>query len=206
MFVLLALPTLSWGQGCVCQRQNVGGYAAENAYLAKGDWIFSGVFQNSVSNRHYQGTDFISSLSDRGPDNVQNLFNLNVTRAFTNRLSIGLDVPISTTSYTLNRVPPGSPAGTSPVKDAVGASGLGDITVRASYWLKSTGQAKQNLAIGVGLEAPTGSADVRDTIYGRVVPVDVSTQLGAKAWAPSLSARGFRTFGYVTAYGSSTLR
>src|SRR6185312_17344784 len=175
---LALLPCSSaFGQGCVCQRQNASGYAGDNAYMRAGDWLFSEVYQNFTSDRHYQGTNFISSITDRGPDNVQNAVNLSVSYAVSNRLNLSVDAPFLFTSYTLHRAPPGSPSGTAPVYDATHSSGLGDMSVRATWWARSTFQAKQNIAFSIGMQVPTGAAGLTDTIYGRVVPEDVSVQL-----------------------------
>src|SRR5690348_3727579 len=110
LLVAFAWAPLAQGQGCVCQRQNASGYAGDNAYLKKGDWLFSTVYQNFTSDRHYQGTNFIPALTARGPTNVQNAFALNASYAVTDRAAITLDAPVIVTSYTLNRVPPGGTA------------------------------------------------------------------------------------------------
>ncbi len=190
---------LAWGQGCVCQRQNASGYAGDNAYLKAGDWLFSTVYQNFTSDRHYQGTDFVPALTSRGPNNVQNALAVNVTYAATDRLYVSLEAPLLFTSYTLNRVPPGA---TTAVKEGTHSSGLGDVSLRASYWLRSTYQPHWNVALSLGIQAPTGAADVQDTIYGRLVPEDVSVQPGAKAWAVPIGAQGFREFRRFAFFGS----
>jgi hypothetical protein len=191
----------AFGQGCVCQRQNAAGYAGDNAYLKAGDWLFSTTYENFTSDRHYQGTNFIPALTSRGPTNVQSAFAVAASYAVTDRLALTLEAPILVTSYTLNRVPPG---GTTAVKDATHSHGLGDMTVRASYWLRATYQAKWNVALSLGIQAPTGKADVVDTIYGRTVPVDVSVQPGSKAWAVPLGAQGFVEYRRLALFGSGT--
>jgi hypothetical protein len=95
----------AFGQGCVCQRQNTSGYQDENAFLSSGDWMFSVVYQNFTSDRHYQGTTFMPPLTVRGPNNVQHSMAVSATYAVSNRLSLALDAPFLTASYTLNRVP-----------------------------------------------------------------------------------------------------
>jgi hypothetical protein len=194
-----ACSQLALGQGCVCQRQNASGYAGDNAYLQAGDWLFSTVYENFTSDRHYQGTKFIPALTSRGPTNVQNALSVGATYAVTNRWAVSLEAPILVTSYTLNRVPPG---GTVPVEDATHSHGLGDITLRATRWMRRTYQAKWNIALSAGLQAPTGQADVMDTIYGRVVPEDVSVQPGSKAWAVPVGAQGFWEFSRFALFGS----
>ena len=193
------LGSSAYAQGCVCQRQNAAGYAGDNSYLKAGDWLFSSIYQNFTSDRHYQGTNFIPALTSRGPTNVQNAISVSASYAVTDRVALTLEAPILMTSYTLNRVPPG---GTTPVKDATHSSGLGDRSLRASYWLRNTYQAKWNIAVSMGIQAPTGAADVRDTIYGKVVPEDVSVQPGAKAWAVPIGAQGFMEFRHLAVFGS----
>jgi hypothetical protein len=191
----------AFGQGCVCQRQNASGYAGDNAYLKAGDWLFATTYQNFTSDRHYQGTNFIPTLTSRGPTNVQNAFAISASYAVTDRLALSLDAPIIVTSYTLNRVPPG---GTAPLKEGTHSKGLGDMSLRASYWLRSTYQAKWNVALSLGITAPTGKADVMDTIYGRTVPVDVSVQPGAKAWAVPVGATAFVEYRRAAFFGSGS--
>jgi len=199
VFVCAGTATRAFAQGCVCQRQNASGYAGDNAYLKAGDWLFSTSYENFTSDRHYQGTNFIPSLTSRGPTNVQNALAIGATYAVTDRLSATLEAPILVTSYTLNRVPPG---GTTAVKEGTHSNGLGDITLRASYWLRTTYQAKWNVALSLGVQAPTGKADVMDTIYGRLVAEDVSVQPGQKAWAVPLGSQGFVEFRRLAVFGS----
>ncbi|MBV9083463.1 MAG: hypothetical protein JOZ62_12350 [Acidobacteriaceae bacterium] len=189
----------AFGQGCVCQRQNASGYAGDNAYMKRGDWLISTVYQNFTSDRHYQGTTFIPALTSRGPTNVQNAFSISAAYAVTDRLALTLEAPVILTSYTLNRVPP---RGTTPVKEGTHSHGLGDMTLRASYWVRNTYQAKWNVAFSFGVQAPTGAADVQDTIYGRVVPEDVSVQPGSKAWGVPVGASGFWEFRRFAVFGS----
>ncbi len=192
----------AFAQGCVCQRQNAGGYAGDNAYLKEGDWLFGVTYQEFTSDRHYQGTTFMPALTAKGPTNIQNAMDVSASYAVSNRLDLSLEAPFLFTSYTLYRVPPGSPAGTAASYGATHSSGLGDMTLRASWWARSTYQAKQNVAFSLGIQAPTGAAGMTDTIYGRVVPEDVSVQPGSKSWAPSAGVKGFRDFGPLAVFGS----
>ncbi|MGW8178708.1 MAG: hypothetical protein ACWGQW_08090, partial [bacterium] len=71
------------------------------------------------------------------------------------------------------------------------SSGVGDISLRGQYWLMDTfEQTDWNVSAGFFARLPTGRSDVTDEIYGQVVPVDWSVQLGDGGWgfAPSVEA------------------
>jgi hypothetical protein len=93
------------------------------------------------------------------------------------------------------------------------ASGLGEVNLIATWWLGPTGlQPRGNLALGLGLKAPSGRHDVEDSFWngnGTMVqfPVDQSIQPGDGGWGIIVEAQAFepiwsRIYGY--AVGSYT--
>lgn len=136
-----------------------------------------------------------------GPVNTRNQLNFDLSYGLTSRWSLGLDVPVQFQTYDLHR----ALAGTSgPVPINTGANGIGDITVRAGYWIFSTEQARGNINVSMGVEMPTGDSDAASNVLGRFVPVDISVQPGSGGWGIVPTVQAFRSFGPVTAYGVAT--
>ena len=94
------------------------------------------------------------------------------------------------------------------VRHKVSAGGLGDVNVIATAWLFSPADHSEgNLAIGIGLKAPSGKPDATDTYYlsGGTTPftVDQSIQPGDGGWGLILQAQGFQrlprgSYGYAS--------
>jgi hypothetical protein len=174
----------------VLNRQSLPVFGGQDPYLTAQRWQLVTAYRGAVSDKHYQGTEPFPELDPFGPTNKQNQLNFDVWYAATPRLSVSASIPLHVNSFTVKRVPPGSPPGTPAVEGETRASGLGDITLRGRFWLLSPTRPKSNVAVGLGIKMPTGSADVTDTIYGREVPVDWSIQPGDGGWgvAPNLGA------------------
>lgn len=177
-------------------------YGGSEAYLAPGQWELTTSYLRFVSNKHYIGTNPNTRLTPYlGPVNTRNQLNFDLSYGLTHRWSLGLDVPIQAQSYNLHRALPGS---TTIVPIHTGANGIGDITVRAGYWLFSTEQARGNLNLSTGLEMPTGDSDAASNVYGQYIPVDISVQPGTGGWAIVPTLQAFRGLGPVTVYGVAT--
>ena len=177
-------------------------FGGQDPYLKDGRWQLVTAYRGGVSDKHYQGTEPFPELDPFGPTNKQNQLNLDASYAVTDRIGVGLSVPLHWNSFTVKRAPPGSPAGTAPVEGATRARGLGDVTVRGRYWILSPTRTRGNVAFGLGLKLPTGRHDVTDTIYGREVPVDWSIQPGDGGVGISPSVSGFLQAGRATLYVS----
>jgi hypothetical protein len=169
--------------------------------LKPGGWQVALLYRQATSDLHYQGREAYPQLDPFGPVNRQKQLNLDATYGITKRFSASLNVPVVFNSFAVNRAPrPGAPLEWGQVE----ANGFGDVSVRANYWLfKPREGGTWNLQLSAGLKLPTGKAGVRDTIYGREVPVDVSVQPGDKAWAPIVSLQGFRSLPFATIFGSA---
>lgn len=179
-------------------------FGGESAYLQKGEWEFRSTFFRFVSDKHYIGTEPNTRLTPYlGPVNTRNQFNFDFTYGLTPRWQISLDIPFQIQSYDLHRVVQGS-GSDQPVPINTGASGIGDLTARAGYWLFSTQQSKGNVFVSVGLQFPTGDSSATSFVYGRAIPVDISVQPGTGGWGIAPMAQVFRNFGRVTAYGVGT--
>ena len=119
----------------------------------------------------------------------------------TNRLSLDLTVPFAVGSAD---VALGS-------KDSYQiyhsqASGLGDMTLQAEYWLSDPAiPSRVTGSVGLGFKAPTGDDNVQATLpsTGSLVPIDESAQLGTGGWEIILRAQGTaQIHGPLFAYAS----
>jgi hypothetical protein len=94
------------------------------------------------------------------------------------------------------------------------SAGLGELSLSASYWLRDAKplQPGGNVAIGLGVKAPTGRNDVMGRYWkadGTSVPFPVAPaiELGDGGWGFAMSAKGFHPVAersYVYAGGSYT--
>lgn len=185
----------------MCQRQNPSVFGGHDPYLRPGEWQFVGQFRRAVSDLHYQGRKPYPELDPFGPINTQNFWVADITRGLTRRLSVALTVPLMVNGFDVNRAPPGQ---AERQWISTSARGLGDVSARASYWLLPARESSRgNIAFAAGLKAPTGRAGVRDSYFGRPVPVDISIQPGDKAWAPTAGLQAFRIFDWGTVFGSA---
>ena len=124
----------------------------------------------------------------------------------TNRLNVDLTVPFAIGSAAV--------ADEAHQLHRYSASGLGDVSVQAEYWLSDPAiPSRVTGSVGVGFLAPTGKDDVTftpDPGSGQV-PVDESAQLGTGGWAILLRAQGTAQirgplFAYVSGYYGLSLQ
>jgi hypothetical protein len=207
-FVLLVacgfLTNALHAQGCVkgCVVGGAGG-AGHNPFLHQGDWQVSFGYSGYVSDLHYQGRNPFPELDPFGPDNTQHLLSLGFQRGFTDRLSLGVTVPLHFNDFVLTRVPPGSTTGQL-VRDGTSSRGLGDVSVRGRYWVLDTFEnGGRNFSVGLAVKLPTGKSSVSDSIFGRQIPVDWSVQLGDGGWGFAPSLDGFYALNRLTFHGSA---
>lgn len=164
-------------------------FGGEGTYLGKGEWQLVAAFRHFRSVNHYQGRNEVPALKPFGPINTQSLLNVDLTYGLTPRWNLSLDVPLEFNSWPIKVAPPGSTVRS--VWWQNGANGLGDVSVRARYWLFSTEQARANVGLSFGVQAPTGKADVTANFFGQQAPVDLTTQLGQHAWAYQPTVQAF---------------
>jgi hypothetical protein len=179
-------------------------FGGEGAYLQKGEWEFRTSFFRFVSDKHYIGTEPNPNLDPyKGPVNNRDQMNFALTYGLTSRWDLSVDIPFQIQSYNLHRVVRGS-GSNQPVPVNTGADGIGDLTVRAGYWLFSTEQPKRNVFVSLGLQFPTADSSATSYVYGRAIPVDISVQPGSGGWGIVPTVQAFRSFGRVTAYAVGT--
>jgi hypothetical protein len=116
---------------------------------------------------------------------------LSLVYGVTDRLSFALNAPISRGS--LEQTFPDH------LRHVNTASGLSEVSVSGSYWLRDARalQPGGNVALSLGVKAPTGKNDVQGTYWkadGTAVPFPVSPaiELGDGGWGYILGIKGFR--------------
>ena len=119
-----------------------------------------------------------------------NLINLDVVYGVSDRLSLDLTLPFAIGSAVVVQ---GTPESHRPYR--AGASGLGDVSLQAEYWLSDPAKPSRVAgSVGLGFKAPTGNDRVQGTVYspgGDIrVTIDEAAQLGTGGWELLLRAQG----------------
>lgn len=209
LFLSLAMISASMGafsQGCIAVRSmaNANGNPSGSAFMHAGEFQFSTNFRKLHSYKHFVGK---VEQPHRVKDKTEVIndsynFDFGLTYAVSNRLSVTLNVPLSYNdrSSLYEHYGNGTPAGSNP-RFHTQSQGVGDMRLSASYWLiNPTTAPKGNIAIGVGIKAPTGNANVQDEFhkidkdkkeYIQVKAVDQSIQLGDSGWGESIEVQGY---------------
>ncbi len=185
----------------MCQRLGSPGFGGLGTYLRKGEKQLVVSYRGFRSTKHFQGRNPFPSLDANGPINEQNQFNFDFTYGLSNRWSLSINVPVHKNSFSVRRQRPGTQER---VWQETESAGIGDVTVRARYWVMSTEKDDHNVGVSVGLKVPTGKADRTDDVFGRQIPVDTSVQTGDKGWGFTTGVQGFQRAGRVTLYGNAS--
>ncbi len=156
-------------------------------------------FQASVSYRYLYADRYFSGAEELPMEpgsqviNEIHTFDLAVSYAPTDRLSLTLDLPFQIADRTTRHEHMGM---TGP-QYTTEADGIGDLRLTADYWLLDPlRHPRGNISIGAGVKAPTGADDADDEFHtpGGVVerPVDVAIQPGDGGWGFILQSQGFQ--------------
>ncbi len=161
-------------------------------FLPANQWQAQVSYQYADANDFYVGDQRDDSAAFLGvpPHRTVNLINLDVLYGLSNRLSVDLTVPFSVGSAVVMMESPNGPR-----LGHFAASGLGDVSLQAEYWLSNPAiPSRVTGSVGLGVKAPTGADDVQRTLStedGDIVgPIDESAQLGTGGWDILLRAQG----------------
>ena len=154
----------------------------------------------SLSYRHLHADDWFirdtltPSDGSRAPGGQPNIFNIHsvdvaVAYGVSERLSLSLTVP--TASGTNSRIHPDG------LRHETSGSGIGDINLVGTMWLMNPlSHATGNIAVGLGVKAPTGSHTITDDFAlpaGTVQhPVHPGIQMGDGGWGIIVQVQAFR--------------
>jgi hypothetical protein len=144
------------------------------------------------------------------PHRIVSLINLDVLYGVSDRLSLDLTVPFAIGGAKVALASADAPAGYQ-VYD-YRASGLGDVTLQAEYWLSDPAKpTRVTGSVGLGFKAPTGNDNVEKDQPGLGnSPIDESAQLGTGGWEIILRAQGTAhlegpLYAYASGYYGLTL-
>ncbi|MEK7684094.1 MAG: hypothetical protein AAB466_01585 [Verrucomicrobiota bacterium] len=152
-------------------------------------------WEGSVSYRWLHSERVFAGSQERivGPDNFGNShsFDLTTTYAFTRRFSLSLSLPFVYAEHHWAYEHDGVTA------HSMTAGGLGDVSLVGNVWLFDPATCRDgNIALSLGVKAPTGDYNAKDISYqptGPVVrPVDQSTQPGEGGWGIILQMQAFQ--------------
>lgn len=207
---LLALPAVSFGQGCVIARGGGNAMIADSsAYMEPGQWQISSAFRYFKSHRHFAGNDEQKHRSDQGTEvyNWSKFYDFTATYAWTKRLSTSLTIPYVHHNRSSLYEHLGNNSGQ---RFVTSADGLADVRASASWWVfnPNADDLKGNLAVSIGFKAPTGDYEARDTFMRAGGPqeryVDSSIQPGDGGWGWSIELQGFRMIAHgLSVYGNA---
>jgi len=157
-------------------------------------------YRHLYADRAYIGTQVVAT--DKPLIINVNSVDLTTRYAFTERLTVSLTIPF--VSGMQSRYYADS------LRHAVTASGVGDVSVLASMWLRAPRGHRANVALGVGVKMPTGAHAAADNYFlasGQAIryPVDQSIQPGDGGWGYIVQVQTYATaFHNAVAYLSGS--
>lgn len=160
-------------------------------YLAAHHWQLGAAYRRLYADQWFVGKEIREDLAPYGHPLFLNINSLDLTVAYgvTSRLSLAFTVPFSYGTH--------SRFYADNVRHKVGAAGVGDINLVGTFWARDpVVHAGGNLALSLGVKAPTGSNRVSDRYFNATdttwFPVDQSIQLGDGGWGIMLGLQAFQ--------------
>lgn len=192
-FGLGLLPISARAQGCEPIRFTVpvslGGEG--EAYQRSREWQATIAYRRLRSNQWFIGTEQSDKLAPGGSAPIFEIHTgiADLAYAFSDRVRARVSIPFS--SGSLTRI------WADRKEHAQSASGIGDISLQGEAWLfEPRSHERGNIAIGLGLKAPTGSHTKRSQFFLATGPVDFpadqTIQPGDGGWAILTQLQAFR--------------
>lgn len=185
-------------QGCTPSRftspslGSLGGGGGD-IYLNAGTWQVGYTYRYVSSNQLIIGRRARNDLAPGGIPSFVHTQSLNISVMYgiTDQFAVTLNAPLSR-----GRLEQTYPDGQ---RHENTAAGVGELSLSASYWLRSAKalQPGGNVGIGFGVKAPTGTNEVMGKYWkadGTSIPFPVAPaiELGDGGWGYVVSAKGFR--------------
>jgi hypothetical protein len=195
-------------QGCVAVRHMscaAGSGANATSMMRPGQWQVSAGMRSLYSHRHFVGTEYQEqrAIANTEVKNWSQGLDIGITYSVTDRLSVSVNIPLASNLRDSKYEHYGN--GTTAAPNAyftTSSSGLGDVRVGASYWLLDPlKNMNGNIALGLGVKAPTGNSNVQGDFhrldtekkdYTITKAVDQSIQLGDGGWGINLEIQGYQ--------------
>ena len=198
-------------QGCVAVRPmscSSSGPSVDFAILKPGESQVSASYRYFKSFRHFRGDVEQIERLEEGTEviNIAHSADFGFTYAFAKRFSMTLNVPFISYDRSSMYEHYGNNPASNPdrMRFTTSARGVGDVRLSGYYWLfdPDNKELKGNMALGLGIKAPTGNENVMgdfhriasngsDSTFQR--PVDQSIQLGDGGWGFTIESQVFRT-------------
>lgn len=196
-------------QGCVIARG--GGQSAVtdgSGLLEPGQWQVNVALRWFRSDRHFAGDVEQTERKANSTEVVNQSYFSDVTlaRAWTKRLGVSLTLPFVHHDRSSLYEHLGNASGK---RFHTQASGLGDVRLGANYWVfNPENHRRGNVSVGVGVKAPTGDYEARDTFIRTSGPteryVDTSIQPGDGGWGATVELQGYyHLTGGLYTYGNA---
>jgi hypothetical protein len=188
-------PRIARAQGCIVAHstEQITGPETEGGYLAPKHWQLTIDGRHQFSFRHFVGPVEQEYRQEVGNqvENKINLFDFALTYQATERWSITMSVPVEFATRRSNSSP-----------YTMATQGIGDTPISTEAWLWKPSKAQRgNIAIGVGIQFPTGRSNIKEVVQTSVggptstISDDYSIQPGIGGWAMVLEAQGFKAIG-----------
>lgn len=200
----------AYGQGCVAVRPmscSASGNSGNLGILQKNQWQLGASYRYFKSFRHFRGDSEETERVEHETDvrNYAHSIDLGLSYGITNRISVSLNLPLIHYYRTSLYEHYGNSVTANPEQNRfhTAATGIGDLRLTGYYWIwnPERDSLNGNLAVGLGVKAPTGNSNVEDEFHKiskidgsdsvSVRAVDQSIQLGDGGWAVNLELQGF---------------
>ncbi len=211
----------TFSQGCVairnmsCNGASINLSTGNSSFLLPGEWQASLNYRHFKSFRHFRGKHEEENRIAEGTEVINwfNSFDVGLGYSASNRLSFNIVMPITTNNRSSMYEHYGNSISANPNRNRfeTQSAGIGDLRVSATYWILNPEKHHSgNFALGLGIKAPTGNANVQDDFhkldqegndYTVRRAVDQSIQLGDGGWGVSLELQGYQMlFGNTSLY------
>jgi hypothetical protein len=172
--------------------------------VAEHEWQLGVAYRRLTADNWFVGHDLRPDRAPFGKPVSLNINSLDLTLRYglSSRVNLALTLPFSR-GVQERYYADGQP-------HRVSAAGVGDASLIGNYWLADPNDApSKNLALGVGVKAPTGNNNVQDDFFTTTgttrAPVDQSIQLGDGGWGIILQTQAYdRVAGSLFGYFSGS--